>query len=379
MLALLVLTLAAPWAVQAQTVIERGDILSVTVVEDTSLSREAKVNVDGQIVLPQLGGIDVAGSDLETIRLRIEKELKDRDIILTPNVIVDVAQYRPFYVGGAVARPGSFDFEPGLTVRHALVLAGGVARTGSDTLPTPEELDDLKAKFQEASYRLMQTESLMARLTAEMGRVEMKTPETPARRQVPVEDAQRVVTLDEDILQNRIEEWNAEQAKLKDMVKLLTHEVEILQKQSTLQQNERELHLKEVEATRALYEKGLVPLPRLQEMEREASKMSRDLLETEAFEARALQNKAAAEHDLASSDTMWHVTIQRDLRDAELQRAELRAELAVIRERMMTVGLSVQEDGSPIKPVQTVTIHRKTGDKSETIPPRWKPTCCRVT
>jgi len=34
-------------------------------------------------------------------------------------------EYRPFYVNGEVKRPGSYSFQPGLTVDRAISIAGG--------------------------------------------------------------------------------------------------------------------------------------------------------------------------------------------------------------------------------------------------------------
>ncbi|WP_374302091.1 polysaccharide biosynthesis/export family protein, partial [Paracoccus sp. (in: a-proteobacteria)] len=108
--------------------IERGDVLAVTVLDEPSLSREAKVDALGRIMLPQIGSVSIAGHDLDQVRELIEAELSGRDILVDPQVIVEVASYRPIYVGGAVDTQGAVPFEPGLTVRHALLLAGGVER-----------------------------------------------------------------------------------------------------------------------------------------------------------------------------------------------------------------------------------------------------------
>ena len=38
---------------------------------------------------------------------------------------MSVVKYRPFFVNGEVKRPGGVDFQPGLTLRKAISLAGG--------------------------------------------------------------------------------------------------------------------------------------------------------------------------------------------------------------------------------------------------------------
>ncbi|MEL6338269.1 MAG: SLBB domain-containing protein, partial [Pseudomonadota bacterium] len=67
-------------------------------------------------------------------------------------MLVEIAQYRPFYVGGSVTTPGAITYEPGLTVRHALILAGGLEITekaaagGADPLQMAARLRGLQAE-----------------------------------------------------------------------------------------------------------------------------------------------------------------------------------------------------------------------------------------
>ena len=63
---------------------------------------------------------------------RITAELRDAiiaglkpDFLIDPRVSVSIVRYRPFFVNGQVNRPGGVDFQPGLTMRKAISLAGG--------------------------------------------------------------------------------------------------------------------------------------------------------------------------------------------------------------------------------------------------------------
>ena len=53
------------------------------------------------------------------------KGLKGR-VLVKPNIAVSVVQYRAFSIGGEVEKPGNYPFEPNLTLRKAINLAGGV-------------------------------------------------------------------------------------------------------------------------------------------------------------------------------------------------------------------------------------------------------------
>jgi polysaccharide export outer membrane protein len=51
--------------------------------------------------------------------------LKSRELIKTPSVAVEISQYRPIFVLGEVSRPGSYAYQPDMTVLTAVALAGG--------------------------------------------------------------------------------------------------------------------------------------------------------------------------------------------------------------------------------------------------------------
>jgi len=357
------------WAVPAWAdyVVERGDVLSVIITEEPKLSRETKVNADGRIMLPQLGGIPVAGAGLDAIRERIEQELAKRDIIRSPTVMVEVATYRPFFIGGAVARPGAIAFEPGLTVRHALVLAGGPDRSRDAAQLTTTEMLELRAKWRASSYHLLQVKSRIARLEAELNRAGNPNLGALDTRFVSPQDAKGILSLDAGLLRDRLEEWSAEQAHLKDVLSLLDFELQVLSKQADHQERERALQQDEVENARSLLNKGLIPLPRLQELERQESRLSRDLLENQAFAARASQNKANMKHDLDSADTKWRIEVRRDLSDAMLERTRLEAEIEVLGDRLMASGLSLNGDGTIPRLVPEVIIHRSVAGRDEVL------------
>ncbi len=44
---------------------------------------------------------------------------------------VSILEYRPFFVNGKVKKPGGFPFQPGMTVRKAISLAGGFEERAS--------------------------------------------------------------------------------------------------------------------------------------------------------------------------------------------------------------------------------------------------------
>lgn len=362
----LLLAAAAVTALPAlgETLIARGDTVRVSVAQAPKLGGDSKVDADGNIVLPQLGSLPVAGLRLDAARARVEEALVSQDILKAPIVLVEIAKYRPFYVGGKVGRPGAIDYEPGLTVRHALILAGGAGRAADERL-SALDVPAMRAKWQADSYQLLQVNSRIARLQAELVRDE-RGPVAVSPGSVPAAEAQALASLDQQIFRDRLRTWTGSQAHLRDGMALLDLEIDVLGQQAGLQEKERDLDRSQVATAQALVDKGLMPLPRLQELQRDESRASRDLLENRAFAARARQNRSTVEYELNSADAKWRIEIRQQLREAMLDRVRLKAELDALSAAILDAGAALSESGEgAARPV--VLIYRSVEGREETI------------
>jgi len=101
-----------------------GDKIRIQVFGEDDLTVEALISDAGTLSYPFLGEIKVKGRTVQDIESYITRELKG-PYLVNPEVTVSILQYRQFYVNGHVAKPGGFPFQPGMTVRKAISLAGG--------------------------------------------------------------------------------------------------------------------------------------------------------------------------------------------------------------------------------------------------------------
>ena len=108
-----------------------GDVIDVRVFGETDLSGKLKLNEDGVIRYAFLGDFKLAGQTVSEVESMLDSTLRG-DYLIDPRITVTVAEYRPFYVSGAVRRPGSYAYQLGLTVSKALSLAGGLNERASD-------------------------------------------------------------------------------------------------------------------------------------------------------------------------------------------------------------------------------------------------------
>ncbi len=108
-----------------------GDVISITVFgEDDLKLQKIRLTDAGTISYPVLGELKVLGLTVGELEKLITDGLKGRYLV-NPKVSVSVDEYRPFFINGQVERGGGYPFQPGLTVRKAVTLAGGFKERAS--------------------------------------------------------------------------------------------------------------------------------------------------------------------------------------------------------------------------------------------------------
>ncbi len=105
-------------------VLGSGDRIKVTVFGEAELSGEFQVDGQGDISLPLIGVVRVTGETTRTFETRVASLLAD-GYLISPQISVEVLNFRPFFILGEVRNPGNFPYREGLTVNQAVALAGG--------------------------------------------------------------------------------------------------------------------------------------------------------------------------------------------------------------------------------------------------------------
>ena len=86
--------------------------------------------------MPVLGNIDVAGRTLNELEVLLTKRVSAVHRVQL-FVGVEIVKYRSFFIDGDVTNPGSYPFEPGMTIVKAIALAGGRLSERTETLYSP--------------------------------------------------------------------------------------------------------------------------------------------------------------------------------------------------------------------------------------------------
>lgn len=107
-----------------------GDIIDIAVYGQPDLTHtKLKLSGTGMISFP-FGTVSAVGMTLDELERAIANGLRN-GYLVNPQVSVDIEQYRPFFIYGQVMKPGAYSFEPGLSVRKAVAMAGGFTERAS--------------------------------------------------------------------------------------------------------------------------------------------------------------------------------------------------------------------------------------------------------
>lgn len=105
-------------------VLGAGDKLRLTVFGESDLSGEFTIDGSGFARLPLIGQVRAAGYTSQQLEAVIGGALA-QGYLRSPRVSVEVTAYRPFYIIGAVNRPGQYAYVDHMNALTAVALAGG--------------------------------------------------------------------------------------------------------------------------------------------------------------------------------------------------------------------------------------------------------------
>lgn len=135
------MALATVLSAQSEYRVQTGDVLSIEVLQDSSLNRTVTVLPDGRFNFPLAGTIRASGQNSTQIEQAISTSIAS-NFSTPPNVFVSIQPAeRPavqsrsaapvtidVYFIGEVNSPGTVAVQPGTTVLQALAIGGGVSR-----------------------------------------------------------------------------------------------------------------------------------------------------------------------------------------------------------------------------------------------------------
>ncbi|CAN5616525.1 polysaccharide biosynthesis/export family protein [soil metagenome] len=101
-----------------------GDKVRMTVFSEPQLSGDYSVSGDGELSLPLIGNVAVAGKTTSQASTAIQARFAD-GYLRNPRISMEVTTYRPFFILGEVKSPGQYPYASGMTALNAIAIAQG--------------------------------------------------------------------------------------------------------------------------------------------------------------------------------------------------------------------------------------------------------------
>ncbi|MFA5951941.1 MAG: polysaccharide biosynthesis/export family protein [Hyphomicrobium sp.] len=302
-----------------------GDKLSIKIVERPDVAGEYRVREDGLIVMPLIGAVTASGKSLVELEREIAA-LGGRILLSTPTVLLDVLEWRPITVLGAVDKPGSYPFKGQMTVIHALAAAGGLFRPGTAATLMIDLVRE-KTQYGQAESKLKRALARKARIEAEISGLDDIPRPARLAELTTVEEAKSLLLIERRIMQQRRISHETRVKALDGQIALVDRETVELTNQLGKVAEQLRLLDKELELTETLSSKGLSPRSRTLERQLQIASMQATQSSTVAQRLRADQDRQNAQRD-------------RDLLLPELK-VKLEEELKLVEDEVLTQELAM--------------------------------------
>lgn len=101
-----------------------GDVIRVAVFNEAELSGDFQIDGRGTISLPLIGEVGAGNVTVRDLEKAVVTRLSD-GFLRSPQVSIQVINYRPFFILGEVRSPGSYPYVNGMRLVTAVAIAGG--------------------------------------------------------------------------------------------------------------------------------------------------------------------------------------------------------------------------------------------------------------
>lgn len=125
--------------------LDTGDTLDIRMDTVEGMTGTYVVNDQGVISTPILGTVDVRALTIAEVEALLEARLSE-GFVLDPEVTVQIATARPFFILGEVARPGEYPYRQNMTVLTAVAVGGGFTFRGNEKAVVVTRVVDGKPK-----------------------------------------------------------------------------------------------------------------------------------------------------------------------------------------------------------------------------------------
>lgn len=260
----------------------------------TALNQIYTVDPAGKISLPLVGSVKAVGyttSELETI---VSRQLAKRlHLAALPDTSIEVTDFRPIYVTGAVEKSGEYPYTAGMTVLQGLSLGGGLYKnTAAGGLRLQREWLTTAGSYQAIYQERLRLLAHKARLDAELAssdRIAFPRELEAIREPAVIEYTASIMNKEQNVFDLRQKANETQLIALNQLQDSLQQEVTSLDQRIEVENKQIGLTQSELDGLQALNNKGLVTQPRLLGLKRNLVELQGEKLRIESERTRAQQ------------------------------------------------------------------------------------------
>lgn len=299
--------------------------------EWSALSGEFAVSSTGMLSLPVVGTFSVDGKQPAEIAALISERLKGTaGLVNAPTAAVEIAQYRPIYVMGAVEKPGEYAFRPTMTALQAVAIAGGFQRMELALGRFERETIIAEGEIRVQQTQLLAWQVRRDRLLAEASQADAITFSEDVRRSVE-DGAAQAIREENALFTSRRKAVRSQIELLQQSRALLEEELRALAAKADTQQRQRDLIRRELNNINSLISRGLAVNPRQLAVEQNLAQAESQALDLTLATARAKQEISRVERTQADLLNQREIDIGRELRETQLSLRQTDDRIAALR------------------------------------------------
>jgi len=341
------------------------------IFEWTALNDSFVVSADGTLFLPFVGQLRAEGTAPGDLARAIgDRLMQHMGLSRQPDVAVEIAQYRPFYIVGNVKQSGEFPYRPGLTVLQALGIAGGLPVREDDVSRLEREVITGQGDVGLLALNNVSLIARKARLQSELAGSEDIAFPSELRDRASNETIALAMDQERRIFAIRKDSLATQLRSLRELKDFLQQELASLEQQLTFHDKQIQLIQKELAGVSNLVQKGLAVAPRELSLEGTVAQMQSDRLAAETSMLRVRQEMSKTDIEILNLSNQRSSEIAESLRETQQQLNEVTSKsdtaVQLLHETQVTAPalLALRQNAAKAKPIFTI-VRPKDGGTEE--------------
>jgi polysaccharide export outer membrane protein len=351
--------------------LQPGDVLRFTVVGIPDAGFTATVDDFGEVSVPRMGAVPAAGRTVAEVLADVQGRAEGQVVkrfgpdgspvfiaLGAEDIHIEIAEHRPIVVTGDVAQPQQVAYRPGMTVRSAIAIAGGLRQSGGVGEESARVVPRLQSEFGALALQHAAQVARLWRVDAELEGARDPAPPSLAGLAVSQPVFEGLVANQRLRLAASATRLDGQREFLLGAITLAEERLKLLERQNEQQIAAVAEDEEEQRRVQGLFDRGVAQMSRVLDIRRSLLLSSTRMLDTQnnmervALEIATLRRQL----DALGQERRDQLLLEREQASGALLETEPR--MAAVRELLATYGAEpVLPGGDPSRDA-TLVIHR---------------------